>query len=147
MLREDYRYGERIRRFEVKVKNERGEWQLVNRGSAVGYKRLVVFDDVVATEVSLEIVNNVGTPIVRDFKVFKLEGNNDFLKFPDDNVEFVEKVKWLSCPFETEENHTVIDISDKISIPAQYQFKIITSFTHSMISDDCFCFFTIIILA
>ncbi len=134
MLREDYRYGERIRRFEVKVKNERGEWQLVNRGSAVGYKRLVVFDDVVATEVSLEIVNNVGTPIVRDFKVFKLEGNNDFLKFPDDNVEFVEKVKWLSCPFETEENHTVIDISDKISIPAQYQFKIITSFTHSITS-------------
>jgi len=134
MLREDYRYGERIRRFDVKVKNEKGEWQLVNRGSAVGYKRLVVFDDVVATEVSLEIVSNVGIPIVREFKVYKLEGDNDFLKFPDDNVEFVEEVKWLPCPFETKENHAVIDISDKISIPAQYQFKIITSFTHSIIS-------------
>ncbi|HUH47392.1 MAG TPA: alpha-L-fucosidase, partial [Arenibacter sp.] len=108
MLREDYRYGERIRGYEVKVKNKKGEWQLVNNGSAVGHKRLVVFDNVVATEVSLEIVKSVGIPIVRDFKVYRLEGDPDFLKFPDDNVEFVANVKWLSCPFEINENSAVV---------------------------------------
>lgn len=130
MLREDYRYGERIRGYEVKVKNEKGEWQLVNRGSAVGHKRIVVFDDVIATEVSLEIIKNVGIPFVRDFKVYRLEGDIDFLKFPDDNVEFVEEVKWLPCSFETKENSVIVDISDKITIPAQYLFKIHTSSTH-----------------
>ena len=134
MIREDYRYGERIRGYEVSVKNESGEWQLVNRGSAVGYKRIVVFDDVVATEVSLEIVRHVGTPIVRDFKVYQLEGNNDFLKFPDDNVEFVEEIKWLPCSFTTNEKQAVVDISDKITIPAQYRFKISSVFTHTITS-------------
>jgi len=133
MLREDYRYGERIRGYEVKVKNEKGEWQLVNRGSAVGYKRIVVFDDVIATEVSLEIIKSKGTPIVRAFKVYKLEGDNDFLKFPDDNVEFVKEVNWLSCTYKVKEKHAVIDISDKITVPAQYRFKMNTSFTHSVI--------------
>ncbi len=134
MIREDYRYGERIRGYEVEVKNEKGEWQLVNRGSAIGYKRLVVFDDVIATEVSLEIVKHVGTPIVRDFKVYKLEGNNDFLKFPDDNVEFVEEINWLRCSFKTKGKQAVVDISDKITIPAQYRFKINKVFTHAVTS-------------
>ena len=86
----------------------------------------------IATEVSLEIIKSVGTPIVRDFKVYKLEGDNDFLKFPDDNVEFVKEVKWLSCSYKAKEKHAIIDISDKITIPAQYRFKMNTSFTHSV---------------
>ena len=32
------------------------------------------------------------------------------------------------------ENHAVIDITDKITIPDQYQFKIIASFTYSIAS-------------
>jgi len=92
MIREDYRYGERIRAFEVKVKDEKGEWQLVNRGSAAGYKRIVVFDDVAATEVSLEITKSVGIPILRSFTVYLLDGNNDFLKFADDNADFAGDV-------------------------------------------------------
>jgi alpha-L-fucosidase len=130
MIREDYRYGERIRLFEVKVRNGNGAWQLVNRGSAIGYKRIVVFDDVVATEVSLEITKSVGTPIVRNFSVFKLDGNNDFLKFPDDNVEFAEEINWLPCPFVINKKQAVVDISEKISIPAQYRFKIKSLSTH-----------------
>jgi alpha-L-fucosidase len=130
MIREDYRYGERIRAFEVKVKNGKGEWQLVNRGSAVGYKRIVVFDDVLATEVSLDITESAGTPIVRNFSVYKLDGNNDFLKFSDDNVSFIEEINWLPCPFVMNEKQAVVDISDKISIPAQYRFKINSLSTH-----------------
>lgn len=124
MIREDYRYGERIRAFEVKVRNSRGEWKLVNRGSAVGSKRIVVFDDTEATEVSLEITKSVGKPLLREFSVYKLDGNNDFLKFPDDNIEFKEELKWVACPILFQSRQAIIDISDKISIPSQYRFKI-----------------------
>lgn len=133
MIREAYRYGERIRAFEVKVKNRKGEWQLVNRGSAVGYKRIVVFDDVEATEVSLEIIQSIGTPILRNFSVYKLDGENDFLKFPDDNVAFPKEINWVPCHFVVNNKKAIVDISDKISIPAQYRFKITSLSTHPIL--------------
>ena len=79
MIMEDYRQGERIRGYTVEARTAEGQWKTVNRGSSVGRKRIVMFKPVVATKVTLRITKNVNEPLVRDFKVYFVEGNNEFL--------------------------------------------------------------------
>ncbi|MCK5835356.1 MAG: alpha-L-fucosidase, partial [Lentisphaeria bacterium] len=70
MLMEDYRYGERIREFKVEAKDAHGIWSVINTGSAVGRKRIVVFKERPVTALRLTITKHVGTPLLRAFKAF-----------------------------------------------------------------------------
>ncbi len=79
MIMEDYRQGHRIREFVVEARTGGGGWVELNNGTAVGRKRIVMFEPVEATAVSLRITKNVNEPIVRDFKVYFVEGDNAFL--------------------------------------------------------------------
>ena len=47
-----------------------------------------------------------------------------FEKSPDDQVKFAKEINWMPCPFILHKNQAVVDITDKVSIPAQYRFKI-----------------------
>ncbi len=93
MLMEDYRQGHRIRKFVIEARTENGKWVEVNRGTAVGYKRIVMFEPVESTAVTLRITENVGTPLVRSFKVFFIDGDNEFLYEAATNNEIVKVVK------------------------------------------------------
>ncbi len=79
MIMEDYRQGHRIREFVVEARTADGNWIELNKGTAVGRKRIVIFEPVEATAVSLRITRNVNEPIVRDFKVYFVEGDNSYL--------------------------------------------------------------------
>jgi len=79
MIMEDYRQGHRIREFTVEGRTADGEWVELNRGTAVGRKRIVMFEPVELTRLTLRITGNVNEPIVRDFKAYFVEGNNKFL--------------------------------------------------------------------
>ncbi len=79
MLMEDYRQGHRIRAFVVEGRTADGRWIEINRGTAVGRKRIVVFEPVEVTRLSLRITGNVNEPIVRDFKAYFIEGDNSYL--------------------------------------------------------------------
>jgi alpha-L-fucosidase len=79
MIMEDYRQGHRIREFVVEARTPDGQWVEINNGTAVGRKRIVMFEPVEATGVSLRITKNVNEPIVRDFKVYFVEGDNSYL--------------------------------------------------------------------
>ena len=83
-IMEDYRYGERIRKYVVEAKDVNGNWVVVNKGQSVGYKRIVMFEPIVAVQMSLRITENVGVPLVRSFEAFYVEGDNEFLEFAED---------------------------------------------------------------
>ena len=79
MIMEDYRQGHRIREFVVEGRTADGRWLVINRGSAVGRKRIVVFDPVEVTRVALHITRHVNVPIIRDFRVYFVDGDNRVL--------------------------------------------------------------------
>lgn len=74
VLREDYRHGERIREFVIESRDAYGVWQTVYTGSAVGYKHIGVFPEHPVTALRLTVTQHVGTPLVRAFQAFHVEG-------------------------------------------------------------------------
>jgi len=76
---EDYRHGHRIREFVVEARTADGNWAELNNGTAVGRKRIVMFEPVEVTTVTLRVTKNVNEPIVRDFRVCFVEGDNAYL--------------------------------------------------------------------
>lgn len=81
-IMEDYRQGHRIREFVVEAQAADGRWIELNRGTAVGRKRIVMFEPVEAAAVTLRITRSVDEPLVRDFKVYFVDGDNDYLYEP-----------------------------------------------------------------
>jgi len=79
MLMEDYRQGHRIRAFAVEGRTADGRWIGINRGTAVGRKRIVMFEPVEITRLTLRITGHVNEPIVRGFKAYFVEGDNRYL--------------------------------------------------------------------
>ncbi len=79
MIMEDYRQGHRIREFVVEGRTVDGQWVDLNRGTAVGRKRVVMFDPVTVTRLALRITRHVNEPIVRNFFAYFVEGDNRFL--------------------------------------------------------------------
>jgi len=79
MVMEDYRHGERIRGYVIEVRRPGGTWQTINTGLSVGRKRIVMFEPVTATRVTLRITENVNEPLIRGFFVYSVEGDNAFL--------------------------------------------------------------------
>ncbi len=88
MIMEDYRQGHRIREFVVEGRTADGRWLEINRGTAVGRKRIVMFEPVEITKLTLRITRNVNEPIIRDFKAYFVAGDNRYF--------FESKVKALS---------------------------------------------------
>jgi alpha-L-fucosidase len=79
MIMEDYRQGERIRAYVLEARRPNGKWVTVNTGASVGRKRIVMFEPLMATQVTLRITENMGMPLIRDFQVYFIEGDNSFL--------------------------------------------------------------------
>lgn len=79
MIMEDYRKGHRIRKFVVEARTADGKWVELNNGTAVGRKRIVMFKPIEVTAVTLRITENVNEPIVRDFMVYFVDGDNSYL--------------------------------------------------------------------
>lgn len=86
LIMEDYRQGHRIREFVVEGRTPDGKWVEINRGTAVGRKRIVMFPPVEVTMLTLRITRNRSEPIVRDFKAYFVEGDNRYLYEPETGV-------------------------------------------------------------
>lgn len=63
--------GQRIRSFTIEVDKD-GKWIPVSRGSTVGSKKLVRFDDVTASKVRLTFSNALACPVIESVKLYKL---------------------------------------------------------------------------
>jgi len=73
VIMEDYRYGERIRKYSLLGKTENGRWVRLNVGTSVGRKRIVVFRPHKISQLRLKINKFVGEPLIRSFKAYFVE--------------------------------------------------------------------------
>ena len=79
---EDYREGHRVRRYVLEAREPDGTWRTVNEGTSVGRKRIVMFEPLTATQVSLRITESVGEPLIRSMTAHFVGGDNAFLYEP-----------------------------------------------------------------
>jgi alpha-L-fucosidase len=57
VVQEAIQMGQHIRSFNLKLANEKGEWQTVYEGTTVGNKRIVRFDKQKITAIAFEILD------------------------------------------------------------------------------------------
>lgn len=72
VIMEDYRCGERIRSYTLQGRTE-NRWVTLNSGSAVGRKRIVVFEPRQVSRLYLTISKSVGEPLLRSLKAYYIK--------------------------------------------------------------------------
>ena len=70
-LMEDIGQGERVRKFSVEAQWD-GRWREIWRGTNIGHKQLERFDHPQPTELRLNILESVGTPLIREFSAWDI---------------------------------------------------------------------------
>ncbi len=70
VLMEEISLGERIRKFTLEAKTDKG-WQTLFEGSSIGHKFIHDFDDLEVYEVQLKITSAIGVPKVKKMEIFK----------------------------------------------------------------------------
>lgn len=68
---EDYRYGHRIREYKVDAWVN-GHWTLVAEGTAVGRRKISIFDTVTTDKLRVRVTKQVGTPLFRQIMAHKV---------------------------------------------------------------------------
>lgn len=69
ILQEDITEGERVRAYEVEIRKG-GRWQTIATGTAIGQKRIQVFDPVETKRIRLRITSAEDRPQIKAFSVF-----------------------------------------------------------------------------
>jgi alpha-L-fucosidase len=69
MIQEDIRKGERIREYTVEGLVD-GEWKVLSKGTAIGYKKIDRFPAVEVSQIRLIVSKSAANPIISKFAVF-----------------------------------------------------------------------------
>jgi alpha-L-fucosidase len=69
IIMEDYRQGERIRRYVLEGFDGK-QWKVLSEGAHVGRKRIACFDESIVSQLRLRITQSVAEPLIRSFQVF-----------------------------------------------------------------------------
>ncbi len=70
LLQEKITVGQRVEKFKFEAKID-GKWNLISEGTTIGYKRLLQFSEVTATEVKLTILQSRAAPALAEFGIYK----------------------------------------------------------------------------
>jgi len=127
VIMEDYRYGERIRKYSLLGKIEGGRWVKLNEGSSVGRKRIVVFSPATISQLRLKIDQSVGEPLIRSFKAYFVEDMNITHLADPLPAENPGKVCHTLRPedFKGNKAEFTLDLSGFFTKPGQYGIEII----------------------
>lgn len=121
MIMEDYRYGQRIRKYNVEGWTG-SAWKLFSEGTSVGRKKIDRFSPETVYKIRLLVTKSVGTPLIRSFEVMNVKNSED-----ENNPE--QKEVWKKCGSWNEENfkngsaRLTLDLSSYITTPGQYEVK------------------------
>ena len=72
ILMEDINRGERVRKFTVEGKTNRG-WQVILDGTCIGHKYIGRFDDIVVSAIRLKISESMDKPLISRFAVYDID--------------------------------------------------------------------------
>ena len=71
MLQEYIPLGQRVKEFSVECRQADGDsWKEVCRGTTIGYKRILRFDPVTATEVRFNILDSYASPLINNVAIY-----------------------------------------------------------------------------
>ena len=71
LLQEYIPLGQRVREFSVECRlGDTGEWKEVCRGTTIGYKRIMRFDPVMASEVRFNILDSYACPLISNVSIY-----------------------------------------------------------------------------
>lgn len=71
MVQEHIPEGQRVERYRIEAWNG-SDWEVIARGTTIGYKKLDRFEEVTTTKVRLVIESASTTPLIRTFGLYKL---------------------------------------------------------------------------
>jgi alpha-L-fucosidase len=72
VVMEDYRQGERIRRYVLEGFDGR-QWSKLCEGAHVGRKRIDCFDEAAVSTLRLRVTESAGQPLIRSFQAFQVD--------------------------------------------------------------------------
>ena len=71
LLQEYIPLGQRVKEFSVECRlGDTGEWKEVCRGRTIGYKRIMRFDPVMASEVRFNIIDSYACPLISNVSIY-----------------------------------------------------------------------------
>ena len=70
LLQEPIKFGQRISKFEVWIKNKKNEWKQIANETTIGYKRLLRVSPVTTTKVKIKIVDANNLPALSNVGLF-----------------------------------------------------------------------------
>jgi alpha-L-fucosidase len=126
ILKEDYRQGHRIRKYELwgLTKNN---WKKLIDGSSIGVSKIDYFDDVELTAVKLKITENKGTPLIRNMAAYFVR-DFELPKSAKEAKEYTILQEWDTKNFVNGKGQMNIDLGKYITAPGQYE----VSFTNAV---------------
>lgn len=126
ILKEDYRQGHRIRKYEVwgLTKNK---WEKLTTGSSIGVTKIDYFDDVEVTAIKLKVTEHKGTPLIRSLAAYYVPGF-ELPKAEKEAKEYTILQKWDTKDFVNGKGQMSIDLGKYITAPGQYE----VSFTNAV---------------
>lgn len=151
VLMEDYRQGERIRRYRVEA-NIQGRWVSVASGYQVGRKRILVFEPIETDALRLVVEKAAATPLLRSMTAFYVEAEDlpdliaaqkavslvydpvtDSWTTPGEGTRVFE---WGADEIENTGISFDVDISHVVTEPGQYEVLFAAEGTEGLQIDD-----------
>lgn len=151
IVMEDYAKGERIRRYTVEGWDGKA-WKTVTVGAHVGRKHIDFFDDVTVSKLRLNVVESVGTPLIKRFSTYHVAGfrkpafghdtpwHASPAKVEEIQLKFQNNWracgKWSEADFKHGSAVLKIDLTDKITEAGQWQVKFSPSNAEAKLTFD-----------
>ena len=126
VLKEDYRQGHRIRKYELWGLAD-NKWIKLTEGSSIGVTKIDYFDAVELRSVQLKVTEHIGTPLLRSMSAYFVP---DF-ELPQSAKEAKEYTivrEWDTKHFVNGKGQMSIDLGPFITAPGQYE----VSFTNAV---------------
>lgn len=126
ILKEDYRQGHRIRKYEL-WGQAKGQWIKLTEGSSIGVTKIDYFESVLLTAIKLKITAQKGTPLIRSLSVYDVQ---DFEVPPAEKAarDYSIVQEWDTRNFVNGTGQLHIDLGKYITAPGQYE----VSFTNAV---------------
>ncbi len=126
VLMEDIRFGQIVRAYEVDGLIK-GKWHSLVTGLSIGYKRIDVIEEVVASALRLRVTESIDTPVIKSFAAYEVRdpssqeegGRTDADDRPWDPVAGW-KADALTAGWQTFD----VDLTSWIGRPGQYEVRL-----------------------
>ncbi|MHA1793923.1 MAG: alpha-L-fucosidase, partial [Promethearchaeota archaeon] len=84
-IQEDIKFGQRVRAYSIKAKNQDGTWQNIVNGSTIGHKKIDIIQPINPVEIKLEILSSFDEPIIKTFEIYSSPIINDVRHYIEDD--------------------------------------------------------------